>query len=86
MKNIFQVNTNNSYNHRSHNELYCRNPEAAKYVIETISYLEPKTWSLGPEIIISIKTLDILKNKIRKWKPDCPCLLCKPYLRHVGFI
>ena len=24
--------------------------------------------------------------KIRKWKPDCPCRLCKIYLQHVGFV
>ena len=30
IKNIFQVNTNNQYNLRSRNELYCRNPKTVK--------------------------------------------------------
>ena len=85
IKNIFQVNTNNQYNLRSRNELYCRNPKTVKYGTEAISCLVPKVWSLIPEIIKSSKT-DIFKKKIRKWKPDCPCRLCKTYLQYVGFI
>ena len=83
MRNIFQVNANNPYSPRSHKELYCRNPKAVKY--ETETYVAPNIWSLVPEIISS-KTLNVFKNKIRKWKPSCPCRLCKTYLQHVGFI
>ena len=86
MKNISQVNTNNPYSLRSRHELYCRNPKTVKYGAETISYLGSKIWFLFPEIIKSSKTLDISKNKIRKWKPDCPCRLCKTMLQYVGFI
>ena len=86
MKNIFQVNTNNPYSLRSRNDFYCRNPKIVKYGTETISYLAPKIWPLVPEVIKSSKTLDILKNKIRKWKPDSLCRLCKTYLQHAGFI
>ena len=86
MENIFQVNRNNTYSLRSRNELYCKNPKTVKYGTETISYLLLKIWCLVPEIIKSSTRLDIFKNKIRKWKPDCPCCLCKTYLQHVGFI
>ena len=87
MTNFFQVNTNNTYSLRSRSELYWRNPKTVKYRTEiTIYYLAPKIWSFVPEIIKSSKTLDIFKKKIRKWKPDCPCHLCKTYLQHVGFI
>ena len=51
MKNIFQVNTNNSYSLRLGNELYCRNPKTVKYETKTISHLPPKIWYLIPEII-----------------------------------
>ena len=34
----------------------------------------------------SSKTLDISKNKVRNWKPDCPCRPCKTYLQYVSFI
>ena len=86
MKNIFQVNTNNPYSRRSRSELYCRNLKTVKYGTETIYCLTPKIWSLVPEIIKSSKTLDIFKNKIRKWKPDCPCRLCNTNLQRVCFI
>ena len=84
MKNIFQVNTNNSYSLRLN--LFCRNLKTVKYGSETISCLTPKMWSLVPEIIKISKTLNIFKNKIRKWKLDSPCRLCKTYMQHVGFI
>ena len=84
MKNIFQVNTNNSCSLRSRNEFYCRNPKTVKYGTEIISYLAPKIRSLVAEIIKRTKT-DIFKNKIRKWKPGCPCCLCMTNLQHVGF-
>ena len=85
IKNIFQVNTNNPYSLRSHNKLYCRNPKIVKYGTETISYLGTTIWLLVPETIKSSKT-DIFKNKISKWKLDCPFRLCKTYLQHFGFI
>ena len=68
------------------NKFYCKNPKTVKYGTETISHLAPKICYLVPEIIKSSKTLDIFKDKIRKWKPDCPSRLCKIYLQHVGFI
>ena len=86
MKNVFKFNTNISYNLRSRNEIYSRNPKAVKYGTETISYLAPKIWSLVPNAIKSSKSLDVFKSKIRQWEPDCPCQLCKNYLQHVGFI
>ena len=86
MKNVFHFNTNISYNLRSRNELYSRNPKTVKYGTETISYLAPKIWSLVPNAIKSSKSLDVFKSKIRQWEPDCPCRLCKNYLQHVGFI
>ena len=86
MKNIFQVNINNLYSLRTRDELYCRNPKIVKYGAETIFCFAPKIWYLVPEMIKTSKTLDIFKNKIRKWKPDCPRPLSKSYLQHVGFI
>ena len=87
MKNIFHFNTNISYNLGSRNELYSRNPQTVKYGTETISYLAPKIWSLVSNVIVvSSKSLDVFKSKIRQWEPGCPCWLCKNYLQHVSFI
>ena len=87
MKSISQVNTNHPYSLRSRNELCCRNPKTVKYGTETISsilYLRTEDRPLVPEIIKRRKTLDIFKNKVRKWKPGC--YPCKTYLQHVSFI
>ena len=37
-------------------------------------------------VIKSSKSLDEFKCKIRQWKPDCACNMCKAYLQYVGFI
>ena len=55
-------------------KLYFTYSKTVKYGTETISYLAPKTW------------LDVFESKIRQWKPDCHCPLCRNYLQHVGFI
>ena len=31
-------------------------------------------------------SLESFKLKIRKWNPECPCRLCKTYLKHVDSI
>ena len=80
MKNVFHLNTNIPYNLRSRSELYCRNPKTVKYGTDTISYLTPKIRSLVPKAIKSSKSLDAFESKIRQWKPDCPCRLCRFYL------
>ena len=76
MKNTFQFHTNNPYRGKDRhpktvNPKTVGNPKTVKYGTETISYLARKIWFLFLEIIESRKTLDIFKDKIRKWKPDC---------------
>ena len=72
-KKVFHFNTNIPHS------FYCRNPKTVKYRTETISYLVPKIWSLVPEFIKSIKSLDVVR-----------CLMSldayNTYLQHVGFI
>ena len=53
--------------------------KTVRYGTETISFLAPKAWALGPEKIKECSCLEAFKSKIRKWKPDCPCQLCKTY-------
>ena len=77
VKNVFHLNTNIPYNLRSCSELYCRNPNTVKYRTETITYLTHKIWSLVPQAMKSSKSLNAFKSKIRQWKSDCPCRLCR---------
>ena len=68
------------------NELYARYPKIARCSTETISFWIPKLWSLVPQNIKDSGYLPCFKKNIRKWKPKCPCRLCKTFLQHVGFI
>ena len=53
---------------------------------ETIRYRGPKTWNLLPQDIKDSESLDIFKNKIRKWKPvGCKCKLCWIYKEGIGY-
>ena len=53
---------------------------------EKISFLTPKVWALVPGKIKECSCLEAFKSKSRKWKPDCPCRLCKTYLQHIGLL
>lgn len=86
MNNIFKFNTEIPYNLRERNELVSRKARTVKYGTETISVLAPNIWSIITEEIKNSTSLSLFKAKIRKWRPDCPCSLCKRYLQHVGFI
>ena len=84
---VFKVNETIPYDLRMRNELYARNPKIVRYGTETISLLSPKIWSLIPQNIKGSGSLPYFKKKnIRKWKPNCPCRLCKTFLQRVGFI
>ena len=60
-------------------------PKIVKYGTETISFLVPKVWALVTEKLKECSCLEAFKSKIRKWKPDCPCRLCKTYLQACFF-
>ena len=54
---------------------------------ETLRYRGPLTWNLLPPNLNSIKSLEIFKNEIAKWKPiGCTCKLCKTYIQGVGYL
>ena len=77
---VFKVNETILYDLRMRNELYAGKPKAVRYGTETIPFLSPKLWALTPQ------------NKrfslpcFKKWKPNCPCCLCKAFLQYIGFI
>ena len=86
MNSVFHLKENNRYSLRNVYELSSRNPRTVKCGTETISYLAPKVWSIVPQPIRESTSIHSFKTKIRKWKPDCLCRLCKRYLQHVGFV
>ena len=86
INNMSKVNQTVPNDLRKQNVLQSRNRSSVRYGTETISYIAPKIWSLVPETIKNCDSLKSFKQKVRKWKPDYPCRLCKVYLQHVGFI
>ena len=63
-----------------------QNIRTVRYGSETIHFLGPKIWSAIPQSYKNVTTLEEFKNKIKQWKPICPCRLCKTYVASVGFI
>ena len=83
---VFQINRTLPYNLRTQNNFSSRVPKTVTNETETISFLAPKVRALVPEKLKACSCLEAFKSKIRKWKPDFPCRLCKTYLQHVGFL
>ena len=81
---VFPVNEGKRY--PGQNVFVSRNVKKVNQGTETLAYLGPKIWLLVPS---SWKTLSLslFSKKIREWKPgNCPCRLCKLYIKGVGFI
>ena len=85
MKEIFPLKTE---------ELYCskfpfitRNVNTVSYGTQSLGYLGPKIWSIIPESLKNLTSINEFKKKIKDWKPSkCPCRLCKIFVGGVGFI
>ena len=84
MSERFQIK-NIDYNLR--NTLLSRSVKTVRYGKESISYLAPQIWNLVPKDIKNSKNLVSFRNKIKLWIPvNCPCTLCKTYIKDVGYI
>ena len=59
---------------------YIHGLSPAKYGTEAISFLASKVLALVPGKMKECSCLEVFESKIRKWKPYCPCRLCKTYL------
>ena len=55
--------------------------------IESALHLEPKIWEQIPAEINIKESLDGIENEIEKWKPvECPCRICRIFVRNLLFI
>ena len=78
MNEVFQVKSPAPYYLRDKNKLYSRNPKIVAYGTESVSFMAPKIWSIVLQELKNSQSLYSFKKGIRKWKPSCPCWLCKP--------
>ena len=70
--------TYHSYNFRSKSKFVVPSVRTVHNSQNSIQYYDPLIWNMIPGFIKDSETLDILKGKIRRWKPiNCPCRLCK---------
>ena len=52
-----------------------------------MAHLGPKVWSIVPIEIKETNSLKEFKKKIKSWKvSNCPCKLCRSYIKGVGYI
>ena len=77
MGDIIKLNRPPTYNRRTRQELYSRNPKTVRYGTKTISFLAPKIRAIVPQNIKNCTSLSLFKINM---KPDCPCRLCKCHM------
>ena len=58
-----------------------------RYGLETALYRAPQLWSLVPTDLKSAPNVNQFKSKIKHWEStECPCKLCRTYLRKIGYV
>ena len=85
MSSLFKIREDN-HNTRYFQVLSNESRRKINYGLETICYRAPFLWaSLPPEYKLE-NSLNIFKRKIKNWKGEnCPCRLCKTYVRELGY-
>ena len=85
MTQVFPLKDNTRY--PSENKFKTRNVNSVRYGTDTLAHLGPKIWSIIPNGIKEEKSQNSFTKKQQQWKPvNCPCKLCKTYVRGVGYI
>ena len=56
---------NESYNLRNFEEFFAERKKAVHYGLETLSYRSPQLWSLLPEKIKEVESLEIFKGGVK---------------------
>ena len=71
---------NNTYNVRNFEEFETERKRTVYFGLETISCRSLQLWSLLPEHMKQLNSVNQFKRSVR------PCRLCKVYLQNVGFL
>ena len=86
MSSFFEIRVN-THNKRYFQVLSNESRRIVNYGLETMCYRVPLLWAnLPPEYKLA-NSLSIFKRKIKNWKGEnCPCRLCKTYVRGLDYI
>ena len=61
--------------------------KTVRHGTETITYLDPKIWSIIPDEIREFSSVETFRQKTKLWKPNsCPCRIYKKYIANSGFV
>ena len=75
------------YNMRNCKDFKRPNPKTVRWGTESLLNLGPKIWDIVPTDIKALPTLHSFKQNIKQWVPhNCPCRLCKVYIKDLGFL
>ena len=75
------------YNLRNFSDFRRPIPKTVHWGTESLVNLGPQIWDIVPADIKNLPTLESFKQRIKKWNPqNCPCRLCKIYIRDLGFL
>ena len=78
---------NEPYNLRNFQKFLTQKKRIVHYGLQALSYRSPQLWSLLPENIKEVESLEIFKREVKNWIcDDCSCRLCKPYLQNIVFL
>ena len=80
------VSKTSSYNLPRNDTFEKRKVHFVYYGTESLSFLGSKLWDLVPVQLKQSETLCSFKLKIKIWVLfECPCRICKTYIKQVGF-
>ena len=83
----FITNHEHKYNSRQNTQFLREKANSTSHGLESIRILGPKIWDLLPNEMKLVENINSFKEKIKKWKVvNCPCRLCKVYVRGVGYL
>ena len=71
------------YNLLTQFDFFRNSVNSSKYGLNSIRFFASKV----PMETKNLKSLEDIKNKVRKWEPDgCDCKLCKDFLSNLGYV
>ena len=86
MKTFFDFRENR-YSIRKFQEMRQQTVRTVRYGLEIALYRAPQLWSLVPTDLKSAPNVIQFKSKIKHWEcTECPCKLCRTYLRNIGYV
>ena len=63
---------------------YCVNTN--RFGLNYLNFFAEKGWDIVPLEIKNSDRVEVIKSKIRKWKPNCSCYFCTTYINNIGFV